>query len=115
MAPVTEPRAASPESRAASPEPRAVSPALLSRTSYAYYVLALLTICYVANTVDRSQILAASLQAIKREFNATDAKLGMLSGLPFALFYSFLGIPLDPCSVRSSRRNFLPYFCALCS
>ncbi len=88
---------------------------LLSQTWYWYYVLALLTICYVANVVDRSQVLAASLQAIKREFNATDAQLGILSGLPFAIFYSFLGIPLAAWADRSSRRNVLAWSCALWS
>jgi len=103
------------EGRVPSPEPRDASPALLSKTWYGYYVLALLTICYVANVVDRSQVLAASLQAIKREFNATDAQLGMLSGLPFAIFYSFLGIPLAAWADRSSRRNVLAWSCALWS
>jgi len=96
-------------------EPRAASPELLSKTWYAYYVLALLTLCYIANVVDRSQVLAASLQAIKREFNATDAQLGLLSGLPFAIFYSFLGIPLAAWADRSSRRNVLAWSCALWS
>src|SRR5689334_25282350 len=91
------------------------APGLLSKTWYWYYVLALLTICYVANVVDRSQVLAASLQAIKREFNATDAQLGILSGLPFAIFYSFLGIPLAAWADRSSRRNVLAWSCALWS
>ncbi len=90
-------------------------PEILSKAWYWYYVLALLTICYVANVVDRSQVLAASLQAIKREFNATDAQLGILSGLPFALFYSFLGIPLAAWADRSSRRNVLAWSCALWS
>jgi MFS family permease len=96
-------------------EPSGDAPALLSKTWYWYYVLALLTICYVANVVDRSQVLAASLQAIKREFNATDAQLGILSGLPFAIFYSFLGIPLAAWADRSSRRNVLAWSCALWS
>ncbi len=91
--------------RAPSPEPRV--PALLAQQWYWYYVLGLLTLCYVANVADRSQVLAASLQAIKREFNATDAQLGILSGLPFAIFYSFLGIPLAAWADRSSRRNVL--------
>src|ERR1051325_5256045 len=110
-----ESMATSRESRATSHESRAASNALLSKTWYGYYVLALLTICYVANTVDRSQVLASSLQAIKREFNATDAQLGILSGLPFAIFYSFLGIPLAAWADRSSRRNVLAWSCALWS
>jgi MFS family permease len=91
------------------------APVLLSKVWYGYYVLVLLTICYVANVVDRSQVLAASLQAIKKEFNATDAQLGILSGLPFAIFYSFLGIPLAAWADRSSRRNVLAWSCALWS
>ncbi len=115
MAPVTGRQSAI--RRADAPvEPLAIdAPALLSKTWYWYYVLALLTICYIANVVDRSQVLAASLQAIKREFNATDAQLGILSGLPFAIFYSFLGIPLAAWADRSSRRNVLAWSCALWS
>src|SRR3977135_1381086 len=109
-APSPEPRATSPDS---SPEPLDTS--LLSKPWYWYYVLGLLTLCYIANVVDRSQVLAASLQAIKKEFNATDAQLGMLSGLPFALFYSFLGIPIAAWADRSSRRNVLAWSCALWS
>src|SRR5438128_701505 len=114
MAPVT-PQGPSVEAEAASHESRATSRELLSKTWYGYYVLGLLTICYVANVVDRSQVLAASLQAIKREFSATDAQLGILSGLPFAIFYSFLGIPLAAWADRSSRRNVLAWSCALWS
>ncbi len=104
----------SPQSPVASPE-SSVEPPLLSKTWYGYYVLALLTFCYVANVVDRSQVLAASLQAIKHEFGASDAQLGILSGLPFAIFYSFLGIPLAAWADRSSRRNVLAWSCALWS
>src|SRR5262249_53292351 len=113
MASVTSPEPRDKSRR--SLEPQTASPDLLSKAWYGYYVLGLLTICYVANTVDRSQVLAASLQAIKREFNATDAQLGMLSGLPFALFYSFLGIPIAAWADRSSRRNVLAWACALWS
>jgi hypothetical protein len=38
---------------------------LLTKTGYANYVLGAHTLCYVLNTMDRSQILAASVQAIK--------------------------------------------------
>ena len=83
------------------------APKLLDNPTYWFYVLGLLTLCYVANTIDRSQVLAASLQAIKREFGATDFQLGMLTGLPFALFYSTMGIPIAAWADRSSRRNVL--------
>lgn len=80
---------------------------LITRPWYAYYVLGALTLCYVVNVMDRSQILAASVQAIKKEFGASDFQMGMLSGLPFAVFYSLMGIPIAAWADRSSRRNVL--------
>jgi MFS family permease len=85
----------------------AAQSSLLTRTWYAYYVLVALTLCYVLNTMDRSQILAASLQAIKKEFGASDFQMGVLTGIPFALFYSVMGIPIAAWADRSSRRNVL--------
>src|SRR5262245_22589991 len=57
--------------------------------------------------MDRSQILAASVQAIKKEFAASDFQMGVLTGIPFALFYSIMGIPIAAWADRSSRRNVL--------
>ena len=88
------------------PTPAAQSP-LLTKRWYANYVLGALTLCYVLNTMDRSQILAASLQAIKKEFAASDFQMGVLTGIPFALFYSVMGIPIAAWADRSSRRNVL--------
>jgi MFS family permease len=79
----------------------------ITSRSYANYVLLMLTLCYVVNVVDRSQVLAASVQAIKAEFGASDFQMGLLSGLPFALFYSLMGIPIAAWADRSSRRNVL--------
>jgi len=87
----------------------------LSRPWYWNYVLGALTLCYIVNVMDRSQILAASLQAIKKEFGASDFQLGMLTGLPFAIFYSFMGIPIAAWADRSSRRNVLALSVALWS
>ena len=87
--------------------PAASSVGAMSQPWYRNYVLVALTICYVVNVMDRSQILAASIQAIKKEFGATDFQLGMLSGIPFALFYSFLGIPIAALADRWSRVNVL--------
>ena len=80
---------------------------LLSSPWYRNYVLGVLTLCYVANVLDRSTVLATSIQSIKREFGASDFQLGMLSGVPFAVFYSILGIPIAAWADRSSRRNVL--------
>lgn len=88
---------------------------VLAQPLYWIWVLIALTICYVVNVMDRSQILAASLQAIKKEFGATDFQLGMLSGIPFALFYSFLGIPIAALADRWHRVNVLALSVALWS
>ena len=64
---------------------REIAPSPTPASSYASYVLAILTLGYVINVLDRSQILAASVQAIKKEFGASDFQMGMLSGIPFAI------------------------------
>jgi len=84
--------------------PRAM---IMSKTWYRNYVLIVLFLAYVANTIDRSSVLAVSLQAIKLEFGATDTQLGLLGGIAFALFYSTLGIPIAALADRTSRRNVL--------
>lgn len=73
---------------------------------YRYYVLALLTLGYVFNFVDR-QVMTILVEPIKTEFGATDTQMGLLSGLAFALFYATLGIPVARLADRWSRRNVL--------
>ena len=73
---------------------------------YRYYVLALLTLGYVYNFVDR-QVMTILIEPIKTEFGATDTQMGLLSGLAFALFYATLGIPVARLADRWSRRNVL--------
>jgi MFS family permease len=73
---------------------------------YRYYVLALLTLGYVFNFVDR-QVMTILIEPIKMEFGASDTQMGLLSGLAFALFYATLGIPVARLADRWSRRNVL--------
>ena len=73
---------------------------------YRYYVLALLTLGYVFNFVDR-QVMTILIEPIKTEFGATDTQMGLLSGLAFAMFYATLGIPVARLADRWSRRNVL--------
>jgi MFS family permease len=88
---------------------------IMSKAWYRGYVLAVLFLAYVANTIDRSSVLAVSLQAIKLEFGATDTQLGLLGGIAFAFFYATLGIPIAALADRSSRRNVLAIAVALWS
>ncbi|WOX07043.1 spinster family MFS transporter [Microbulbifer pacificus] len=65
-------------------------------------MLVLLLLIYTSNFVDRS-ILATLGQAIKIDLQISDAQLGLLQGLAFALFYTALGIPLARLSERVNR------------
>ena len=91
------------------------APGILAKPWYWYYVLGLLFLSYVLNTVDRNSVLSLLLEDIKKEFGASDAQLGLLGGIPFALFYAFLGIPLAAWADRSSRRNVLAFAVAMWS
>ena len=43
------------------------------------------------------------LEPIKLELALSDSQLGLLRGLAFALFYTFLGIPIAALADRRSR------------
>src|SRR5579864_8037015 len=77
---------------AASPSPRR------------YYVLAILTVVYALNFLDRT-IFNVLIEPIKKEFALSDTTMGLLAGFGFVLFYSLLGIPIARVADRVSRRN----------
>lgn len=70
------------------------------------WVLAVLTLTYTFNHVDR-QILVILLEPIKNELGLQDSQLGMLTGLAFAAFYATLGIPVAIWADRGNRRNII--------
>jgi MFS family permease len=69
-----------------------------------YYVLALLTIIYALNFLDRT-IFNVLIEPIKKEFALSDTTMGLLAGFGFVLFYSLLGIPIARVADRVNRRN----------
>lgn len=71
---------------------------------YRNYVLAMLTLVYVFNFVDR-QLLVILQESIKKELHLSDTQLGLLSGFTFAIFYVTMGIPIARMADRKSRRN----------
>jgi len=73
---------------------------------YRWYVVWLLFLVYVLNFVDR-QILTILMEPIRKDFDLSDAQLGLLSGLAFALLYSTLGIPIARLADRSNRVNII--------
>ena len=70
--------------------------------------MGLLFVGYIVNFVDRS-ILSLLLEPIKLELALSDSQLGVLGGLAFALFYTFLGIPIAALADRRSRVKFLRF------
>jgi predicted MFS family arabinose efflux permease len=70
------------------------------------YVLAMVTLIYVVNYINR-QILNILLPQIKAEFHLTDTQLGLLAGPIFAVVYALLGLPLALAADRMSRRNLI--------
>jgi MFS family permease len=74
--------------------------------AHRWYALAVLFFVYVFNFIDRS-ILSILAQPIKEDLDLSDSQLGFLGGLAFALFYTFLGIPIARLADRGVRRNIL--------
>jgi len=72
------------------------------RASNASLLLALLLLAYIFNYLDR-QILGILAGPIIAELHFTDRQFGALSGPPFALLYSVLGIPFAYLADRTSR------------
>ena len=81
---------------------RSVTPAY-PPPRYAWYVVAVLTLANTSAFVDR-QILGLLVGPIRRDLGISDAQMGILYGLAFALFYTLLGIPLGRAADRASRR-----------
>ena len=56
-----------------------------------------------SNFADRN-VIGVLLEPIKAEFGISDASLGLLSGVSFALFYATLGLPVAHWADRGDRR-----------
>ncbi len=88
------------------PEPPVVlpSPAAPPSRGYAYYVLALLTVVYAFNYLDR-QLLSILLVPVQKEFGASDTVMGLLTGPVFAIVYACVGIPVARLADLFGRRT----------
>jgi predicted MFS family arabinose efflux permease len=77
-------------------------------------VLALLLLAYIFNFLDR-QILAILAGPIIHDLRLSDTQFGLLSGPPFAIFYSVLGIPFAYLADKTSRSKVIAAAVALWS
>lgn len=81
-------------------------PAAAPKISGRAWVLAVLTLTYMFNHVDR-QVLVILIEPIKQDLQIGDTQVGFLTGLAFALFYATLGIPVAMWADRGNRRNII--------
>ncbi len=70
--------------------------------AYRALVLFMLVVVYTFNFIDR-QIVGILAVPIKEDLGLSDVQLSLMGGLAFALFYTFLGIPIAMIADRSSR------------
>jgi MFS family permease len=73
-------------------------------TSQGWYLVFVMTVCYTLSFIDR-QILSLLVGPIKADLGITDTQVGLLGGLAFSLFYTFMALPLGRLIDRSNRRN----------
>jgi MFS family permease len=69
-------------------------------------MLALLTLVNTCSAVDRA-IIATVLEPIKAEFALSDAQMGAVAGLAFAIAHAIVAIPMGALADRTSRRNLI--------
>lgn len=68
--------------------------------------MAMLLIAYALNFIDR-QIIGILAVPIKADLGLSDAQLGLMGGLAFALFYTGLGIPIAMLADRYDRSRIM--------
>lgn len=78
----------------------------MTRSWYPGYVLTMLGLVSVLNYYDRN-LIAILVEPMKRDLHLSDANIGLLSGIGFALMYSLLGIPVARLADRYGRARVL--------
>lgn len=85
-----------------------------NKESQGWIVVLILMLAYVFSFVDR-YIITFLVEPMKEDMNLSDTGVGLLMGLSFALFYSFLGIPLGRMADIYSRKKIIAVGVALWS
>lgn len=78
-------------------------PAAPGTTAYAWYALALLTLVYVLNFLDRTLIYIL-FTPIQKEMQFSDTQLAFIGPTAFAIFYTVLGIPFGRMADSRTRK-----------
>ena len=72
------------------------------RENYSLYVLSVLVVVYIFTYINRT-ILVLLVDPIKLTLGISDTELSILHGFAFAIFYTFLGIPMGWLADRGNR------------
>ena len=70
---------------------------------YAWYVVIVLFLAYTSSFIDR-QIMALLVEPIKRDLGLNDTQFSLLHGFAFAIFYTFMGLPLGRLADHRNRK-----------
>lgn len=79
---------------------------MATETATARRTLVVLLVIYAISHVDR-QLVAILIEPIRRELGLTDTAAGLLYGFAFAVFFSFLGIPIARRADRANRSRII--------
>lgn len=71
-----------------------------------YYVLVVLALVSLVNYYDRN-LLSILVEPIKHDLHVSDTQIGLLTGLAFAVVYTFVGIPVARLADRFGRARVL--------
>jgi MFS family permease len=72
----------------------------------AWYAIAIMGLCTMFAFLDLN-IVSLLVQYIKKDLAISDTKMSLVMGLSFAVFYTFIGLPISRYVDRSSRRRIL--------
>lgn len=75
---------------------------------YAWYTTGVLMLAYTLSYIDR-QILSMLVGPIKADLGISDTQIGLLQGFAFAVFYTFVGIPMGRLADRGDRRRIIAW------
>ena len=84
------------------------------RPTVAWYGVVILLIAFLFSFVDRI-ILGLLVVPIKADLGVSDAAMGLLLGIAFAIFYTLMGLPIGWLADRFSRRGIIAIGIALWS
>jgi MFS family permease len=73
---------------------------------YAWFVVGVLVLANVSSWIDR-QILALLAPPIRRDLGISLTEMSFLIGLPFAVFFAVMGLPIARLADRGNRRNII--------